>query len=83
MKVFYVNVTVLDASAAVYNKIHTTLSRNLPGTADFKAAVASRVAEKASQAVSPKMVTKMLSEKMKELLVRFHAPECQFTRTGL
>ena len=76
IKVFYVNVTVIDASDAVYHTVHAKV-RLIPGTKGFKEGVAKAVAERAAVTVHPKHIAKKLAIKVPKILMY------QLSRKGL
>lgn len=71
-KATYVNITIRDASDAVYNKVHTALRRiNLAPKLlpKLKGRVADKIATEASRRVPPSQVAVVLSEKLPKLLM--------------
>jgi len=71
MKVFYINVTVDDASVAVFDKVHSMLvdDKMVPGPKKFRKMVGKVIANRAANSIPPKAIAKRLSRKIPKLLM--------------
>jgi hypothetical protein len=73
-KLFYVNVTILDASDAVYRKVYSTLHEKLSRTKFIpgpvvKTKLANAIAGGAASTVSPNLIAKKMSIKIPKVLM--------------
>jgi hypothetical protein len=71
LDVFYVNITVIDASMAVYNKVRSKLSSSerLPGPKQFREKLANAIASKAAEHLPAKAIAEKLSKKIPQVLM--------------
>ena len=71
LEVFYVNITVIDASMAVYNKVRSKLSSDerLPGPKQFREKLANAIATKAAEHLPAKAIAEKLSKKIPQVLM--------------
>jgi hypothetical protein len=68
----YINLTILDASEAVYSMVHSKIREKqakMPGPERFKKKVAKSVAKAASNRVPPSTIAKQLSTKLPKKLM--------------
>lgn len=71
-KMSYINLTIVDASDAVYKMVHAKVTEKqskLPGPAAFKNRVAKTVAKTASTRVPASVIAEKLSEKLPKMLM--------------
>jgi len=69
LEVFYVNCTVIDATAAVYKKVRSKLSDKLPGPRKFREKAAKGIASKASQHIPTSTIAEKMSKKIPQVLM--------------
>jgi len=71
MEVFYVNVTVIDASMAVYDKVRSKLasSKKLPGPQKFRDKLAGAIASQAANNLPAKTIAEKMSQKIPQVLM--------------
>jgi len=69
LEVFYVNCTVIDATAAVYKKVRSKLSDKLPGPRKFREKAAKGIASKASQHIPASTIAEKMSKKIPQVLM--------------
>lgn len=73
LEVFYVNVTVVDASMAVYDKVRSKLltksQKLMPGPPRLREKLAGAVATQAAEKISAKTVAEKMSQKIPRVLM--------------
>lgn len=69
LEVFFVNCTVIDASLAVYDKVHDKFSKPNKSPNSIREKVACAIASKAAKIVTSQSIASKLSEKIPKLLM--------------